>query len=151
MSHIHDTDTVRDMFDHGQVMGNEEICKAKLSLKFYEKIDNLCLNGYVKSGNRLVTDDKFRIYRKCSCDSNTLSLPTGKLMRKTGCMFLIQSDKTKQLIDSFFPFLFLRIETEILHSFFDDIPYRHTWIQRCVWILKNHLRTLLKPVKIVFL
>ena len=81
-------------------MGNEEICKAKLSLKFYEKIDNLCLNGYVKSGNRLVADDKFRIYRKCSCDSNTLSLPTGKLMRN-GCMSY-QSDKTKQLIDSFF-------------------------------------------------
>ena len=79
-------------------MGDKQICQVIVLLKLLQKIKNLCLNGYVKSGNRLVADDKFRIYRKCSCDSNTLSLPTGKLMRKTGCMFLIQSDKTKQLI-----------------------------------------------------
>ena len=37
-------------------MGNKDNCQMELLLQIFEKIQNLGLNGYIQSGNRLITD-----------------------------------------------------------------------------------------------
>ena len=44
MSHIHNADTVGNMFYHGKVMGDEEVGQTQLFLKLDQQIDNLRLN-----------------------------------------------------------------------------------------------------------
>ena len=80
MSHIHNADTVGNMFYHGKVMGDEEVGQTQLFLKLDQQVDDLCLNGHVQSGDRLVTDDKFRIHSQSSRDTDTLSLSAGELV-----------------------------------------------------------------------
>ena len=57
-------------------MGNKQICQSPLFLKIFQHIDNLSLNGYIQSGDRFITDNELRIYRKGSRDTDTLSLST---------------------------------------------------------------------------
>jgi hypothetical protein len=44
-----------------QVMGDEEIGQAEISLKITEEIKDLGLDGYIKGGHRLIGDDEFRL------------------------------------------------------------------------------------------
>ena len=70
-------------------MGNKQIRQSPLFLKVFQHIDNLSLNRYIQRGDRFITDDELRIYRKSSCDTDTLSLSTGKLVRETGHMVFV--------------------------------------------------------------
>ena len=90
---IHNTDPVWNMFYHRQVMCDKEIGQVFLLLKFDQQVDNLCLNGNVKSWNRLIANDEFWFDSKCSCDSNTLSLSAWEFMRETKRMFSVKSDQ----------------------------------------------------------
>ena len=56
---IHNCNSVRNHFNNGKVVGNENISKVVLFLKLMEKVENLCLNGNVQSRDRFVSDDKF--------------------------------------------------------------------------------------------
>src|SRR5207249_2858607 len=56
-SQIHDRDSVRDVFHHREVVRNEDDRKFYLLPKLCEQIDDLCLNGNVEGGDRLVRDN----------------------------------------------------------------------------------------------
>ena len=62
------------MFDHRQVVGNNNVGKIKFLLKFDQQIDNLGLNGYIQRGNRLITDDHLGIERQRSGNTDALTL-----------------------------------------------------------------------------
>ena len=62
MSHVHNTDTVGNMFYHRKIVSDKEIGQTQLFLKLDQQIDNLRLNRNIQCGDRLITDNKFRIY-----------------------------------------------------------------------------------------
>ena len=62
------------MVNDQQIMSDKQIRHAQLVLQFLEHIYHLRLNGHIQCRNRLVTDDKLRVYRECSCNTDTLSL-----------------------------------------------------------------------------
>ena len=78
------------MIYNGKVVRNKEISQAELFLQILKHIHNLRLNGDIKSGYRLITDNKFGIYGKRSGNSYSLSLPSGKLVRITVRMLGVQ-------------------------------------------------------------
>ena len=63
ITQVHDRDTVADVPDHGQVMGNEKIGQVELLLKILQQVDDLRLDGNVKGRHRLITNDKLRLNR----------------------------------------------------------------------------------------
>ena len=42
-------------------MRNEHVSQVELILQILHQVQNLCLNGNVKRGNRLIADDEFRV------------------------------------------------------------------------------------------
>lgn len=45
---VHNSNPVRDMADDCQVMGNEKVGNLQLCLQILKKVDNSCLDGYIK-------------------------------------------------------------------------------------------------------
>lgn len=62
-------------------MGDEQVGQAHLLLQVLEHIHDLCLNGHVQCGDRLVADDEFRVERERTRDADTLALAAGELVR----------------------------------------------------------------------
>ena len=60
-SQIHHQYPVADMFYHCQIMSNKQVGKSQAGLKLFQKIDDLGLDGYVKSRYGLVADDHILI------------------------------------------------------------------------------------------
>ena len=64
LAEVHNTDTVGEVLNDGQVVGDEQDGQTELLTQLVEQVDDLCLNGNVQCGNRLVADQKFRIHGK---------------------------------------------------------------------------------------
>ena len=128
-SKIHDTNSIRYVPDHRNIMSNKQIRKTQLILQIFHHINYLRLNRNIQCRNRLITDNKLRIYCQSSGDSYSLLLSTGKLMRETVGMFCIQSYNTKQLFDFFLPFFFIFCLMMNIQCFSYDLSNRHTGIQ----------------------
>jgi len=77
---VHDCDAVRDVIHHAQVVRDEQVGKAELSLQFHEEIQDLSLDGYVERGCRLVEDDHVRVQRQGTCNADSLSLSARELV-----------------------------------------------------------------------
>ena len=57
-----DGNLIADMFNHGEVMGDEEVGEIELFLKIHQKIDDLGLDRNVEGTDRFVTDDELRFH-----------------------------------------------------------------------------------------
>jgi hypothetical protein len=71
---------VSDVTDHPQIVRDEKIGEIPFVLEFFEEIDNLGLDGDVKSGNRLIAEEKARIEDESPGDADALPLPSTQLM-----------------------------------------------------------------------
>ena len=79
---IHNRNTVGDLCDDTEVVSNKDNTRLVFFLQVFDKIENLCLNGYVERRRRFIGNDKLRITRQCSCDKYPLPHSAGKLMRE---------------------------------------------------------------------
>ena len=61
VAQIHNHDIVGNVFHNAHVMRNEHVSQVELILQILHQVQNLCLNGNVKRGNRLIADDEFRV------------------------------------------------------------------------------------------
>ena len=61
-------------------MGDHDDRHAQLVLQFHHQLQNLCLNGNVQCGSRLVGDQKLRFTCQRDRDHDTLSHTTGQLV-----------------------------------------------------------------------
>ena len=80
---VHDGDAVAEVFDHSQVVRDEEVGEAEVFLEVVEKIENLRLNGNIQSADWFVAHDKFRGDGQGAGDADTLTLSPGKFMGVT--------------------------------------------------------------------
>ena len=76
-SGIHYHYVIRHFCDNAQVMGDDHNGRIDPVFQISEKVKDLCLNGYVQSSRRLVSDDEFRIAGKSHGDHYTLSHTSG--------------------------------------------------------------------------
>ena len=67
---------------HRKVMRDKQVSQAKIFLQVFEHVDNLRLDRYIQRADRLVANDKLRLYRQCARDADALLLSAGKLVRK---------------------------------------------------------------------
>jgi len=55
---IHDRDTITDMADHPEVVGNENISQVELILQLNEQIEDLSLDRHIQGRRRFIRNDQ---------------------------------------------------------------------------------------------
>ena len=76
ISEVHHADFRRDVTNHREIVGDEEIGEMKFFLKLLENVDDLCLNRDIECRNRLIADDEFRLGCERAGNADSLSLTT---------------------------------------------------------------------------
>ena len=92
-------------------MCDKQIGQPQSFLKLFQHIDDLCLDRYIQCRDRLITDNKLRLHGQCPGYSDTLSLPSRKLMREAGHMVFIKPYHLQQL---FHPLIYLFLWNALL-------------------------------------
>ena len=138
ISKIKHPDLITDLLDHLQLMADEQIGQPVFFLKILKHLDDLGLQGNIQCRNGLITDYKFRLYGKCSCNGNPLTLSAGKLMRILQKILLFKANHADQFFCTLLTF-FLRVHFMDCHRLTDDILHCMAWVQRGIGILKNGL------------
>ena len=106
IAEIHYTDSIGNVLDYRKVVAYKEIRELELILKIVQKIDDLGLDRYVESGNRLVTDYKFRVQSKGSCNADTLSLAARELVGITVFMERLKTAVVHDIVNIIVVFFF---------------------------------------------
>ena len=78
-SQIHDYDPVADMFNHAEVMADEQIGQIHVVFQVHEQIEDLGLDGHIQGSNGFVTDNKVGLHSQGPGNTDPLALA-----RKTG-------------------------------------------------------------------
>ena len=77
---VHHRHPVRDVLDHGQVVGDEEHGQIELDPEFVQQVEHLGLDGDVQGANRLVGHDELRGYGQGPGDADALPLAAGEFV-----------------------------------------------------------------------
>ena len=139
MSKMENTDAVRDIFYHGQVMSDKEVGGMGLLLNILHQVYHLGLNGYVESRDTFISDDQFGVHDQGSGNADPLALSSGELMGIAAVVFRCQSDLFQDPADLLLPFLPGLIHLVDIKTFPDDIPHGFPGVEGSHGILKDHL------------
>ena len=77
---VHDHHLVADLGNHTEIMGDEKDRHVELDLQAAQQIENLCLNGHVESGGRLVGDQQRGMADQGHGDHDALAQAAGELV-----------------------------------------------------------------------
>ena len=130
------------MVDHQQVVGDEQIGDSELLLEFFEHVDDLCLDGNVQCGNRLIADDEGRVDRQSAGNADPLSLSAGELVGIPGGVLRVQADQFHEVQDLFMAVFLVLVEVVDVEGLTDNVFDRHTGVQGRVGVLEDHLHLL---------
>jgi hypothetical protein len=65
--------------DDCEIVGDEQVGHAALTLQLEEQVQNLRLNREVECGDRLIAHDEPRLGKQCARDGDALTLATREL------------------------------------------------------------------------
>ena len=139
LAQIHDGHAVRDVLDHGKVVGDEEIGQAQLLLQPDEHIDDLCLNGHVQRGDGLVHHQKLGLHGQSPGDADALALAARELVDEAVGVLLVQAHLFQQLIDLLGALGLVLVQVMHVHAFGHDVADGHAGVEGGVGVLKDHL------------
>ena len=74
LTQVHNGNAIGDVLHDGQIVGDKEIRRTELVLKFLEQVQNLGLNGNIQSGDWLVADDQLGLQSERAGNTDTLTL-----------------------------------------------------------------------------
>src|SRR5918995_1459321 len=74
LAQIHHGHPVRDVLDHGEVVGYEDVGQVEFPLEVLQQVDDLRLDRDVECADRLVADDQARVERDGPRDPDPLPL-----------------------------------------------------------------------------
>ena len=135
---VHHRHPVADVFDHAQVVGDEQVGQVKVSLQVLEQVQHLCLDRYVERGNRLVADDQLGVQGQGAGDADALALPAAKGVRVARHVLPAHPHQLQQLADPV-PQVLPRQHLVDLERLGDDALQRHPRVQRGERVLEDDL------------
>ena len=135
---VHDGDSVGNVTHHQQIMGNEQIGQTHLILQLVKHIDDLCLNGHVQCGHRLIADHKLGLHRQRPGNADTLPLTAGELMGVAVGVLGVQAHLRHQFQNPLLALRFTFVHLVHIQRLADNIGNGPTGIQRRIGILKDH-------------
>src|SRR6202041_3134584 len=80
---VHNRHALADVFDHPQIVRNEEIRQMKIVLQVLQQVDYLRLDRNVEGRDRFVEHQEARLDGERSRNADTLALAAGELVRVT--------------------------------------------------------------------
>ncbi len=89
---IHDADAVRHVLHDCQIVADEQVGQAQLSLQILHEVKNLRLNGHVQGGDRLVGDDQVGCQGQRASKTDALELSARELVGVAVQDFFGQAD-----------------------------------------------------------
>ena len=119
-------------------MGDEQVRQTQLILQLIEHVDDLCLDGHVQRGHRLVADNEVGIDGQGAGDADTLTLTAGELVGIAGGVLTVQAHMIHQLQDALHALLLGLIELMDIQGLTDDVGDGHAGVQRGIGILEDH-------------
>jgi hypothetical protein len=84
---IHDSHTIADMLDHGEIVSNEKVGKVKRLLQILEEVKHLGLNGDVQRRHGLIGNDQLWVQGQGTGNGDSLTLAPAEFMGITMDMF----------------------------------------------------------------
>ena len=82
LAEIHDCDSIAQVPDDSQIVGDEDIGKAEPLAQGLEQIDDLRLDRDVQRRHGLVADDEVRLGGECPGNPDALALATAEFVRE---------------------------------------------------------------------
>jgi len=86
-------DLIADVFDDGEIVGNEKVGEVKFFLEVHQKVDDLGLNRDIECADRFVADDKLRFNGEGAGNTDTLALASAKFVGKAAGVGRVEADK----------------------------------------------------------
>ena len=142
VAQVHHGDVVREVVDHGQVVGDEDVGQTHLLLKLFQQVQDLRLDGDVQGGDWLVTDDKLGLHGQSPGDADALAAASVQLMGVGVEQPGGQPHGLHQLRHPGVDFGLLDEDMIGLDGLADDLAHRLPGVQRGVGVLKNELHVL---------
>ena len=97
----HHHDTIADLVDDIEIMADEQVAQFISVLQFIQQLQDLSLDRYVQSRDRLVRNDELRPCDHGRGDADSLALSSGQLPGPSLKVLVIQTDGVKGLPDRF--------------------------------------------------
>src|SRR5215510_2794337 len=140
-SKIHDRDTMAQVPDHAEIMGNEQVGELELLAEFFEEIDDLRLDRHVERRDRLVANNEFGPQRERARNADALALPAAHFVGVAIGKLFRQAAHVQQLMDA--PFLRPPVRLDVMDADWlaDDLANLHARIERAVRVLEDDLDT----------
>ena len=135
---VHHGHLVGQVFDHRQIVRDEEIREPELLTQFHEQVHHLRLDRHVERRHGLVEHEKLWLEHERPRDGDPLPLASGKLVRIATEGRRRQPGALEGPAHPLEP-LGRRAEAMDYEPFFEDRPDRHPRVERAVGILKHDL------------
>ena len=135
---IHHRDAVGDVFNHRQVVRNEEVGELEFVFELREQIDDLGLDRDVQRRDRLVQHHELGLKGERPGDADALPLAPGKLVRVAIQVGRVEAHFHQDFLDAVAAFGF-GSDTVDPQPFLDDPADGHAGIQGAERILKDDL------------
>ena len=133
---IHDKHAISDAFDSCEIVRNVQKAQTPARLEFAKEIENLSLDRNIQGCCRFVKNEKSRFQGESTCHSDSLSLTTGKLVRKSAHVFRAKTNGTKVSCNPLLSFPSRNIECGS-DRFSNHVANSHTRIEGRIGVLKD--------------
>ena len=90
---LENCDLVADVFNDGEIVGNEKIGEVKLFLEVHQKVDDLGLDRDIEGTDRFVADDKLRFDGQGAGNADALALASAKFVGEAAGVGRVEADK----------------------------------------------------------
>ena len=86
-------DLIADVFDDGEIVGNEEVGEVKFFLEVHQKVDDLGLNRHIECADGFVADDELRFDGESASNADTLALASAEFVGEAAGVGRVEADK----------------------------------------------------------
>ena len=128
MAGVHDGDLLAHGSHNTQIVGDHDDAHAQLLAQILHQLKDLCLNGHIQCGGRLVGDQQLGLTGQCNSDHHTLAHTAGQLVGVLlqALFRLVDANQLQQLLSAC-PCLLLvliGVQADDLHDLVADGVHR---------------------------
>jgi len=138
LAQIHHGHAVRDVFDHREIVRDEQIGEVELFAQLDQQVDDLRLNGDIQGRDGLVEHHEARVEGQSAGHTDALPLASGEFMGIAVQIARVEAHLFERL-DHFFQPLLPVAQPMDHQPFLDDAADGHTGIERAERVLKDDL------------
>ncbi len=86
-------DLIADVFNDGEIVGNEEVGEVKFFLEVHQKVNDLGLDRDIEGTDRLVANNKLRFDGEGAGNTDALALASAKFVGEAAGVCRVEADK----------------------------------------------------------